>query len=120
MERAAAVRQILVSLADGTRCLGAAVAARDGVPAVDVMTRPASAESFCAMAAAALGAAEGAIQEWADERPESATVDAGKLRLLVRALDARYILVLMAALPGPSAMEVDLAVSRLKAILAAP
>src|SRR5688572_13766962 len=91
-ERAARMNQILGVLVDGKTRLGAAVVTRDGLPVASLASLPVSDDSFSAMTAALLGAAEAAMQEWADDRPERATIDGHGLRLEVVGLDNDFFL----------------------------
>jgi predicted regulator of Ras-like GTPase activity (Roadblock/LC7/MglB family) len=117
-DRPARIRQLLAGLVDGKRVVGAAVVSRDGLPVQSQMTRPVSEETFCAMAAALLGAAEGALQEWADERPQRATAESAAFRLTLESLDADFILAVVA--PGGEAVplpEVGKAAGELRTLL---
>ncbi len=100
-DRAAQLAQILTGLVDGRTRFGAAVVTRDGLPVVSKMTRPVSEDSFSAMAAALLGAAEGALQEFADDRPQTAVVEGKSLRLTLAGLDGDFVL----AMVGPASMQ---------------
>lgn len=118
--RPAQIRQLLEALVDGKRILGAAVVSRDGLPVQSRMTRPVSEETFCAMAAALLGAAEAALQEWADERPQRATVEGPTLRLSIEGLDADFILAVVAPPQAAPLPEVGKAAAELRALLKGP
>jgi len=81
--------------------LGAGLVGRDGLPILLRFPRPVQEETFSAMAAALFGAAEAAMLEVAEQGPATATIDAGKVRLLVTGLDDTHLLVLAA----PAATE---------------
>src|SRR5207248_1203848 len=92
-ERLDRMRQVLgVLVDDGKTHLGAAVVTRDGLPVLSLATRPVSDDSFGAMTAALLGAAEAALQEWAQDRPQVAVIQGGQLDLMVCGLDEEFIL----------------------------
>lgn len=119
-DRAAQVREVLASLVDGRHRLGAALVSRDGIVAASRMARPVSEETFAAMAAAMLGAAEGAMAEWADDRPRRATVEGSRLRVQAQAIDDAFFLATAspAGAEGVApAIEVDAAVARLRTLL---
>lgn len=76
--------------------LGAGLVGRDGLPILLRFPRPVQEETFSAMAAAVLGAAEAALLEMAEQGEATATIEAGKLRLAVAGLDDAHLLVLAA------------------------
>lgn len=76
--------------------LGAGLVGRDGLPILLRFQRPVQEETFSAMAAAVLGAAEAALLEMAEQGEATATIEAGKLRLAVAGLDDAHLLVLAA------------------------
>lgn len=73
--------------------LGAGLVGRDGLPMLLRFPRPVQEETFSAMAAALLGAAEAALIELAEQAPASAIVEAGRVRLHVSGLDDTHLLV---------------------------
>lgn len=123
MDRAAAIRSVLDSLVDGRNRLGAALVSRDGIVAASRMARPVSDESFSAMTAAMLGAAEAAMAEWSDDRPRRATVEGGRVRLQAQTVDDDFFLATVApvasAAEGAPAIEVDAALAKLRGLLRA-
>lgn len=117
-DRPARVRQLLAGLVDGKRILGAAVVSRDGLPVQSHMARPVSEESFCAMAAALLGAAEGALQEWTEERPQRAMAESPTLRMTLEGLDADFILAAVAPIAAAATLpDIAKAAAELRALL---
>ena len=118
-DRAERIRQILARLVDGKRRLGAAVVGRDGQPIVSKLNRPANEESFGAMTAAIIGAAEAALQEWSDDRPQRVTVEGRAVDILIQGLDADSILAVTAVSgQGLARPEVDGAAIEIGAVLA--
>lgn len=120
-ERAEQIRTVLSRLVDGRALWGASVVSRDGIAVASQMARPVSDDSFSAMTAAMLGAAEGALMEWADERPQRATIDCKSVRLTVQVLDDDFVLAVVSPI-GLSAsitpnIEIDAAAVRLRGIL---
>ncbi|MCA1819126.1 MAG: roadblock/LC7 domain-containing protein [Thermoplasmatota archaeon] len=123
MDRGDQVRAVLARLVDGKTRWGAAVVSRDGMTVAARMARAVSDDSFSAMAAAMLGAAESAMQEWSDDRPQRATVEGKTVRLTAVSLDNDFFLAVLApvgASPASSAIEVDAAAARLRAVLREP
>jgi predicted regulator of Ras-like GTPase activity (Roadblock/LC7/MglB family) len=117
-DRPARIHNALVGLVDGKRILGAAVVSRDGLPVQSHMTRPVSEESFCAMTAALLGAAEAALQEWSDERPRRAMAEGPTLRLSLEGLDADFILAVVApTVEAASPAQVEKTAAELRVLL---
>ena len=120
-DRGDQIRAVLAKLVDGKSRLGAAVVSRDGIPVASQMARPASEDSFAAMAAAVLGAAEGAIQEWAEDRPQHLTAEGAKVRIVLQGLDNDFFLAVVSpasANPNLTAsMEIDAAAGRIRTIL---
>jgi predicted regulator of Ras-like GTPase activity (Roadblock/LC7/MglB family) len=123
-ERAEQVRQILHHLIDGRDRWGASLVSRDGIVASSQMSRPVSEDSFSAMAAAALGAAEGAMSEWADDRPRHATFEGLQVRLTLEAIDNDFFLAVATPLTSnpiqTQALEIEAAATRLRNILKTP
>lgn len=76
--------------------LGAGIVGRDGLPILLRFPRPVQEETFSAMSAALLGAAEAALLELAEQGPATVTVDAGRMRLAVAGLDDVHLLVVAA------------------------
>jgi predicted regulator of Ras-like GTPase activity (Roadblock/LC7/MglB family) len=76
--------------------LGAGLVGRDGLPILLRFPRPVQEETFSAMSAALLGAAEAALLELAEQASAVATVEAGKVRLSVSGLDDTHLLVVAA------------------------
>lgn len=98
---------------------GAGLVGRDGLPLLLRFPRVQE-ETFSAMAAALLGAAEAALLELAESAPATAWLEAGKVRLAVVGLDDRTLLVAAA----PSTFEaarfstaLDVARTRLKPLV---
>lgn len=85
----------------GKGMLGAGLIGRDGLPLILRFPRPVQEETFSAMTAALLGAAEAALLELAEQSPAVATVEAGRMRLAVAGLDDVHILVVAA----PSSLD---------------
>lgn len=104
----------------GRGAVGAGLVGRDGLPVMLRFPSPVQEETFSAMAAALLGAAEAALLELAEQSTAVASVEAGKLRLVVAGLDETHLLVvaapmsLEAAKLGPA---IDAARGRLRPIL---
>lgn len=84
--------------------LGAGIVGRDGLPLLLRFSRPVGDETFGAMAAAALGAAEAALAELGGRGPVSLTIESAGLRIAVAGLDDAHILVLAA----PAALSSDM------------
>jgi predicted regulator of Ras-like GTPase activity (Roadblock/LC7/MglB family) len=80
----------------GKGVLGAGIVGRDGLPILLRFPRPVQEETFSAMSAALLGAAEAALLELAEQGPATVTVEAGRLRLAVAGLDDVHLLVVAA------------------------
>ena len=80
--------------------VGAALVSRDGLPVMSRFDRPVNEESFSAMVAALLGAAEAAWQEWGEDRPHRAILEGDKLRLAIVGLDAEYLLAVAGRAPS--------------------
>jgi predicted regulator of Ras-like GTPase activity (Roadblock/LC7/MglB family) len=121
VERSDQIRQILGHLVDGRDRWGAAVVSRDGIAVATHMTRPVSEETFSAMSAALIAAAEGAMREFADDRPRRATVEGLGIRLSIEGLDNDFFLAVATPMaPNPimsHALEIDAAATRLRAVL---
>jgi predicted regulator of Ras-like GTPase activity (Roadblock/LC7/MglB family) len=86
--------------------VGAGVVGRDGLPVLLKASRPVQEETFSAMAAAMLGAAEAALLELGAGEPATVTVEAGPVRLVLAGLDDRHLLV-VAAPSGPAGARVQ-------------
>lgn len=98
---------------------GAGLVGRDGLPILLRFPRVQE-ETFSAMAAALLGAAEAALLELAEPASALATIEAGKVRLSVSGLDDTHLLVVAAPTAldaGKLAAAVDAARTRLRTIL---
>ncbi|MEA3137581.1 MAG: Roadblock/LC7 domain [Thermoplasmata archaeon] len=80
----------------GRGALGAGLVGRDGLPVLLRFPRPVQEETFSAMTAALLGAAEAALLELAEQAAAVATVEAGRVRLFVSGLDETHLLVVAA------------------------
>jgi predicted regulator of Ras-like GTPase activity (Roadblock/LC7/MglB family) len=118
-DRATRIREVLDRLI-GERW-GAALVSRDGIPVSYRTAKSVSLDSFGAMTAALLGAADGALQEFSADRPLQAVVAGREARLELRALDSDFFLAVIepAGRRGPApAMELDAAVKKLQDILA--
>lgn len=102
--------------------IGAGLVGRDGLPILLRFPRPVQEETFGAMAAALLGAAEAALLELAEQSAALATVEAGRIRLTVAGLDDTHLLV-VAAPRGPEAGKLGAAIEaargRLTAVIGA-
>lgn len=100
--------------------LGAGVVGRDGLPILLKVSRPVQEETFSAMAAAMLGAAEAALLEFGASEPATITVEAGRIRLVLAGLDDQHLLV-VAAPSGPQGSRVQSGVdavrTRLRSVL---
>ena len=81
----------------GKGLLGAGLVGRDGLPILLRFSRPVQEETFSAMAAAVLGAAEAALLEMAERGEATAVIEAGTMRLAVAGLDDAHLLVLASA-----------------------
>jgi predicted regulator of Ras-like GTPase activity (Roadblock/LC7/MglB family) len=88
----AAIDELVSSL----KLVGAGLVSRDGLPVLLRFSRPIQEDTFSAMSAALLGAAEAALQELAEERPASALVETAGLRFAVAGLDDSNLLVAVA------------------------
>lgn len=102
-DRRGAAQAALDQLVGPAGCLGAALVSRDGLPVLSRMNRPVQEESFSAMVAAFLGAAEAAWQEWGEDRPQRAFLEGSTLRMAVVGLDGEHILAAAAPVPGDAA-----------------
>ncbi|HLF16938.1 MAG TPA: roadblock/LC7 domain-containing protein [Candidatus Thermoplasmatota archaeon] len=103
-----------------TGWLGAALVSRDGLPVMRAFSRPVNEETFSAMVAAMMGAAEAAWAEWGEDRPQRALLEGAKLRLAVLGLDTEYILAVAAPVKGEGAAflkDVDAAAAELRTLL---
>jgi predicted regulator of Ras-like GTPase activity (Roadblock/LC7/MglB family) len=80
----------------GKGLLGAALVGRDGLPVLARLPAAVQPETFCAMAAALVGAAEAALLEVGEKADATASIIAGGHRLAVAGLDDRHLLVLLA------------------------
>lgn len=76
--------------------LGAGLVGRDGLPVLLRFPSPVQEETFSAMVAALLGAAEAALLELAEQATAVASIEAGTLRLVVSGLDETHLLVIAA------------------------
>ena len=85
----------------GKGMLGAGLVGRDGLPLILRFPRPVQPETFSAMTAALLGAAEAALLELAESSSVSITIEAGRLRLAIAGVDDTHLLVVAA----PSTLE---------------
>ncbi len=119
-DKRGAAEASLAKLVGADGLMGAALVGRDGLPVMSRFARPVQPETFSAMSAALLGAAEAAIQELSEEGTARATIEAGSIRLVVTGLDKDYLFVAA----GPSSLGaarmtklVDDAVSDLRKIL---
>lgn len=100
--------------------MGAGLVGRDGLPLLLRFPRPVQEETFSAMTAALLGAAEAALLEMAEQAPAVVTVEAGRMRLAIAGLDDVHILVVAAPTSLPAsqlATAVADGLKRLTAIL---
>jgi predicted regulator of Ras-like GTPase activity (Roadblock/LC7/MglB family) len=100
--------------------LGAGLVGRDGLPLILRFPRPVQEETFSAMAAAVLGAAEAAMLELSEQSAATVTIEAGRIRLAISGLDDTHLFVL-AAPANFDAMRLQAAVAdgrkRLLAVL---
>lgn len=87
----------------GQGLLVAGLVGRDGLPILLRFSKPVQEETFSAMSAALLGAAEAALLELAETGSASATIEAGAVRLVVAGLDDVHLLVLAAPASLPAA-----------------
>jgi predicted regulator of Ras-like GTPase activity (Roadblock/LC7/MglB family) len=76
--------------------LGAALVGRDGLPVLSRLPAAVQPETFCAMTAALVGAAEAALVELGEANAATANVVAGRHRLAVAGVDDRHLLVALA------------------------
>ena len=83
--------------------VGAGLVGRDGLPLLFRFTRPVPQETFAAMTAALVGAAEAALQEIGQSGGGAVTAEAGSLRMAAAGVDDQHILVLVA----PTAVPAD-------------
>lgn len=77
--------------------LGAGLVSRDGLPVLMRFKRSIQEETFSAMSAAMLGAAEAALHELANPGPASALVETAEVRLYIAGIDDVHLLVAAAA-----------------------
>ncbi|HET6398591.1 MAG TPA: roadblock/LC7 domain-containing protein [Candidatus Thermoplasmatota archaeon] len=103
-----AAQQVLESLT-AAGALGAVLATRDGLPALRALKRPVSEDTFSAMAAALLGAAEAALAEWSEVRPAHATIETAELRLVVDGVDTDHILAAVVPAGADARLQTTLA-----------
>ena len=100
--------------------VGAGVVGRDGLPILLKVSRPVQEETFSAMAAAMLGAAEAALLEFGASDPALISVESGRMRLVLAGLDDQHLLV-VACPSGPQGAKVQAGVeaarTRLRAVL---
>ena len=113
-ERAAQIRGALEALVDGQGLLGAAVVTRDGEAVVSIFSRSVGG-SFAAMGAAALGAAQAALDEWGDPEAAAVSVAGSRLRVDLVGLGLDHFLAVVAAQPDAPAL--DDAVRRLRGLV---
>jgi predicted regulator of Ras-like GTPase activity (Roadblock/LC7/MglB family) len=109
--RAAAQAALDELMASGA--VGAGVVGRDGLPILLKVQRPVQEETFSAMAAAMLGAAEAALLEFGASEPATITVEAGRIRLVLAGLDDQHLLV-VAAPVGPQGARVQQGVDAIR------
>lgn len=120
MERATELRNALSGIVEGRQNWGAAVVTRDGIAVATRTTRSVSEDSFAAMVAAMLGAADAAMVEWADDQSVRATVEGRSVRITVQALDRDFLLAVAGAPGAPDAATTianDAAAAQLRDIL---
>lgn len=96
--------------------VGAGVVGRDGLPILLKVARPVQEETFSAMAAAMLGAAEAALLEFGASEPATITVESGRMRLVLAGLDDQHLLI-VASPSGPQGAKVQSGVDAIKARL---
>ncbi|MFA5944774.1 MAG: roadblock/LC7 domain-containing protein [Candidatus Thermoplasmatota archaeon] len=104
----------------GRGAIGAGLVGRDGLPILLRFPQPVQQETFSAMAAALLGAAEAALMELSEQSPAVATVEAGRVRLFVSGLDDTHLLVVAAPLgldPTKLGAAIDAARGKLRTVL---
>ncbi len=100
--------------------LGAALVSRDGLPVICCFGRPVNEDTFSAMVAALLGAAEAAWQEWGEDRPDRAILEGAKMRLVIQGLDPEYLLAVAGSAQTDSAAflaAVEKAAESLRSVL---
>lgn len=122
MSEARAQAQALLDEIVGRGAVGAGLVGRDGLPVLLRFPRPVQEETFSAMAAALLGAAEAALLELGEQGAAQASIEAGKIRLVVTGIDDTHLLVV--AVPvgfdqAKLASAVDAARDRLRAVVGA-
>jgi predicted regulator of Ras-like GTPase activity (Roadblock/LC7/MglB family) len=122
MSDARAQAQALLDEIVGRGAVGAGLVGRDGLPVLLRFPRPVQEETFSAMAAALLGAAEAALLELGEQGAAQASIEAGKVRLVVTGIDDTHLLVVAAPLGfdlAKLASAVDAARDRLRAVVGA-
>lgn len=122
MSDARAQAQAILDELVGRGALGAGLVGRDGLPVLLRFPGTVQEETFSAMAAALLGAAEAALMELAEQATAVATVEAGKVRLVVSGLDETHLLVVAAPTTleqGKLGAAIEAARGRLRPIIGA-
>lgn len=89
----AQVQTALDSLVSSSGLVGAGLVSRDGLPVLMRFKRSIQEDTFSAMVAALLGAAEAALQEMAAASIASALIETKEMRLLVAGIDDTHLLV---------------------------
>lgn len=94
--RSDGLKKLLTDMTHLPDVSGAALISRDGIGALQELPAGAEHASFCAMAAAMLGAAEAALLQIGRGTPHRMIVDSSDSRLLVQGLTAELLLVVIA------------------------
>ena len=95
-DRQQKVKQRLDELAGQPGLLGAALVSRDGLPVLDSSRRPLNSETFSAMSATVMGAAEAALSELSENRVARVIADADRMRLVLVGVTDEFLLVAIA------------------------
>lgn len=95
-DRQQKVKQRLDELAAQPGIVGAALVSRDGLPVLDASKRPINTETFSAMSATVMGAAEAALSELAENRVVRIVADADRMRLVLVGVTDEFLLVTIA------------------------
>lgn len=95
-DRQQALRGVLESISTERDVVGAALVSRDGIPVLDYFKRPLHKETFSAMSATLLGAAEVALAEVNAGPPLRIVAEAADLKMVIVGVKPDLILVVLA------------------------
>lgn len=100
-DRQQALRGVLEQIAADPQAIGAALVSRDGIPILDHFKRPFHKETFSAMSATLLGAAEVALAEVRAGPPLRIVAEAADIKMVIVGIKPDFILVVLAETSAP-------------------